>query len=117
MQKAVDDYGEIPQSTFYGIGGTATSIASMDLSLVEYDSSKVHGHVISLDRILKLRNKLLDMSLEEKRNIIGLQKGRAEVIAGGVALVYEILKRANAKEIIISESDNLEGYLEIKRSK
>ena len=115
VKKYVGEYGEIPQSTFYGIGGTATSIASMDLALKEYDTNLVHGHTISIDKILKLRDKLLDMSVEEKRNIVGLQKDRAEVIAGGVALVYEILKRANAQKIIISESDNLEGYLEVKR--
>ena len=115
VKKYVDEYGEIPQSAFYGIGGTATSIASMDLALKEYDTNLVHGHAISINKILKLRDKLLDMSVEEKRNIVGLQKDRAEVIAGGVALVYEILKRANAQKIIISESDNLEGYLEVKR--
>lgn len=115
VEKAVYEYGEIPESTFYGIGGTATSIASMDLTLKEYDPNLVHGHSISIDKILKLRDKLLDMSVEERKNIVGLQKERAEVIASGVAIVYEILKRANARKIIISESDNLEGYLDIKR--
>ncbi len=116
VKSAVKEYGNVPQTTFFGIGGTATSIASMDLALERYDPKKVHGHIVRIDKILSLRNKLLDMSLEEKRNIVGLQKERAEVIAGGVALVYEILKCANAQEIIISESDNLEGYLETKRS-
>ncbi len=115
VKKTVEEYAEIPTTTFFGIGGTATSIASMDLSLSVYDPKLVHGHVISIEDILQLRNKLLDMSIEEKRNIVGLQKDRAEVIAGGVAIVYEILKRANAQKIIISENDNLEGYLEIKR--
>ncbi len=115
VEKAIDEYGEIPESTFYGIGGTATSIASMDLTLKEYDPNLVHGHSISIDKIVKLRDKLLNMSVEERKNIVGLQKERAEVIAGGVAIVYEILKRANARIIIISESDNLEGYLDIKR--
>lgn len=115
VHKTVEEYGEIPTTTFFGIGGTATSIASMDLSLSVYNPKLVHGHVISIENILQLRNKLLNMSVEEKRNIVGLQKDRAEVIAGGVAIVYEILKRANTQKIIISENDNLEGYLEIKR--
>ena len=88
----------------------------MDLELKTYDANLVHGHMISLEKILQLRDNLLNKTLEEKRNIVGLQKERAEVIAGGVALVYEILKRANAQKLIISESDNLEGYLEFKRS-
>ncbi len=117
VQNAVKEYGEIPLTTFYGIGGTATSIASMDLQLATYDANLVHGHMITFEKILRLRDNLLDMTIEEKRNLIGLQKERAEVIAGGVAIVCEILKLSKAKEIIISESDNLEGYLEIKRSK
>lgn len=116
VKNKVKDYGEIPCTTFFGIGGTATSIASMDLELNEYDPNKVQGHILSLDKIITLRNKLLDMTLEEKRNLVGLQKERAEVIAGGVAIVCEILKIANAQKIIISENDNLEGYLMIKRS-
>ena len=88
----------------------------MDLALEEYDPNKVQGHTISLDNILALRDKLFDMTLEQKRNLVGLQKERAEVIAGGVAIVCEILKRANASKIIISENDNLEGYLMTKRS-
>ena len=115
VKNAVKKYGEIPLTTFYGIGGTATSIASMDLALKEYDPNKVHGHCISISKILNLRDKLIDMTVEERKKIVGLQKERAEVIAGGVAIIYEILKKANAKKIIISESDNLEGYLEIKR--
>lgn len=116
VENAVKGYGEIPYTTFFGIGGTATSIASMDLALEEYDPNKVQGHTISLDNILALRDKLFDMTLEQKRNLVGLQKERAEVIAGGVAIVCEILKRANASKIIISENDNLEGYLMTKRS-
>ena len=116
VKDAVKEYGLIPNTTFYGIGGTATSIASMDLELYEYDPNKVHGHKVSLDKILRLRDKLLSMTLEERRNVVGLQRERAEVIAGGVALVYEILRLAGAQEIVISESDNLEGYLETKRS-
>ncbi len=116
VKGATQEYGEIPLATFYGIGGTATSIASMDLMLKEYDPNQVHGHMLSIDKIVALRDKLLDMTVEEKRNLVGLQKERAEVIAGGVAIVCEILKTANAQNIIISESDNLEGYLDTKRS-
>ena len=115
VKNAVKEYGEIPLTTFYGIGGTATSIASMDLALKEYDPNKVHGHSIPIGKILNLRDKLIDMTVEERKKVVGLQKERAEVIAGGVAIIYEILKKANAEKIIISESDNLEGYLEIKR--
>ena len=79
-----------------------------------YDPKIVHGYKMDLKQIENLRNKLLDMTVGQKRNLVGLQPDRAEVIAGGVSIIYEILRRANAKELVISESDNLEGYLAYK---
>ena len=115
VNNAVLEYGNIPSAKFYGIGGTATSIASMDLKMATYDPKKVQGHKLSICQIKDMRDMLLDMSVEEKRNLVGLQPDRAEIISGGVALVYEILKMAKVEWFYISEMDNLEGYLMTKR--
>ena len=117
VKNAVLEYGNIPYAEFYGIGGTATSIASIDLKMAVYDPKKVQGHKLSISQIKDMRDMLLDMSVEEKRLLIGLQPQRAEVIGGGVALIYEILKIAKCKYLYISEMDNLEGYLMKKRCK
>ena len=113
-QNAVKEFGDIPMTNFFGIGGTATSLASISLEMAVYDPKIVHGYKMDLKQIENLRNKLLDMTVGQKRNLVGLQPDRAEVIAGGVSIIYEILRRANAKELVISESDNLEGYLAYK---
>ena len=115
VQNAVVEYGNIPCAKFFGIGGTATSVASMDLKMAVYDPKRVQGHNINISQIKDLRDMLLDMSLAEKRNLIGLQPDRAEIIGGGVALIYEILKIAKVDTLFISEMDNLEGYLMTKR--
>ena len=36
-----------------GVAGTVTSLAALDLGLVEYDSERVHGHRLS-DRAVRL---------------------------------------------------------------
>lgn len=116
-KNAVLEYEKIPCAEFFGIGGTATSIASIDLKMTVYDPKKVQGHRLSITQVKNMRDTLLDMSLEEKRMLTGLQPDRAEIISGGVALVYEIMKLANVSHLFISEMDNLEGYLMAKRGK
>ena len=104
-------FESIPSSNFFGIGGTATTLASIDQKMKTYNPKLIHGHVLSIERVKQIRDMLLSMTLEEKFALDGLQKERAEVISGGVAMIYAILKKANANQITISESDNLEGYL------
>ena len=115
VKTKVNEYGVIPNSNFFGIGGTATTLASISQKMKVYNPNLVHGYVITTEDVKKVRDMLFSMSIEERKNLDGLQKERAEVIPSGVALIYEILVKANAKQITISESDNLEGYLIIKR--
>ena len=115
VKNAVKEFGDIPFANYYGIGGTATSLASISLKMAVYNPKLVHGYKIGLNEIKNLRDELLAMTVEQKRSLVGLQPDRAEVIAGGIAIIYEILNTAKVNEITISESDNLEGYLTYKR--
>ncbi len=104
-------FGDVPISKFYGIGGTATSIAGILLELEPYDRDRVHGFEIGIDQIEQLNQKLFKMTEEQKRKLKGLQPERACVIAGGCAVILAILKKVGANSLTISENDNLEGYL------
>ena len=117
VQEKIKEFGVVPESKFYGIGGTATSLAGILLELEPYDPSKVNGYEITIDCLEKLNEKLFSMTEEQKRNLKGLQPERAGVIAGGSAVILQILKMANAKCFTVSESDNLEGYLLYKLEK
>lgn len=107
----ISEYGQIPCAQYYGIGGTATSLASIYLSLETYDPEKVNGCKLTLSSVSALAEKLLSMSVEERKKLKGLQPERAEVIAGGAVLLLSIMKRYSIEYITVSESDNLEGYL------
>lgn len=115
VSKKVDEYGIIPQTNFFGIGGTATTLASISQKMKVYDPSLVHGYTISIEKVKELRDMLFSLTIEERKELDGLQKERAEVIPSGVALIYAILLKAGIDKITISESDNLEGYLIMKR--
>ncbi len=111
----ISEYGFIPKTLYRGIGGTATSIASMLLELDPYDPLKVDGYEVSVSMLEGLTDKLYSMTVEERKNLKGLQPARAEVIAGGALLLLSVMKKIEIESIIVSESDNLEGYLELKR--
>lgn len=117
IDEKIMEYGIIPKTNFFGIGGTATSLASISQKMKIYDPKKVHGYKLSIEKVKEIRDMLFFLSLEEKYSLDGLQKERAQVISGGVGLIYAILKKANADCITISESDNLEGYLMTKMEK
>ena len=110
-------YGDIPNGQFFGIGGTATSIAAIMLKLKRYDPEKVNGFNIEVTQLKKLVDDLFSMSIEQRRNLKGLQPERTEVIAGGAMLLLLIMKKIGLDYITVSESDNLEGYLMCKAEK
>ncbi len=107
----IKEYFEVPKAKMYGIGGTVTSVASMLIGEKEYDADKINGYVITKDNLIRLKDKIFSMKIEDRKNIIGLQEKRANVIAGGVVLLINIMAYLGIHEITASDNDNLEGFL------
>lgn len=93
-----------------GIGGTATTLGAMDLAMEVYDPRAIQGHVMTLPRIESLVADLRMKSLEERRNIPGLQPGRADIIVAGAEVIVAVMKRYGAQRLILSERDGMEGF-------
>ena len=102
---------------FYAIGGTATSVVATLLSLEPYNPSVVDGYKLKMEEVVSLKNKLSTMSVDEIAMLKGLQKGRERVFFAGVCILYYVMNRLSLEYVVVSESDNLEGYLEYVRSK
>ena len=113
----VKEYGEVPKTEFYAIGGTATSVAAILQELDPYDPKKVDGFLINKNQLISLKDRLYDLSVEERKELKGLRSERAEVIASGVAILCAVIEKLGVDKIIVSEKDNLEGYLKLKRDK
>lgn len=111
ISKKLEEYGAVPQTEFYCIGGTATSIAAISQELDPYDPKKTDGFKIERKELRKIVDKLFSMSVEERKNLKGLQAARADVIAGGAAILLSLMEKLSLDVITVSEKDNLEGYL------
>ena len=114
---AVKMFCQIPKQQgfqYTGIGGTATALAAIDLGLAAYDGARVQGHVISIDKAHALCHMLKSKTKQQRKELMGLEDKKADVIVFGAILFVELLKAADAKSVVISDSDNLEGYLKYR---
>jgi exopolyphosphatase/guanosine-5'-triphosphate,3'-diphosphate pyrophosphatase len=57
---------------------------------------------------------LINMPLIARKAIIGIEPQRADIIIGGVVILKTFMELFSLKEISVSDSGNLEGYLKEK---
>jgi exopolyphosphatase/guanosine-5'-triphosphate,3'-diphosphate pyrophosphatase len=86
-----------------GVAGTVTSLAALDLGLVEYDPEQVHGHSLSADSVAEQLDRLASLPLDERRRLPGLEPDRAPVIVAGAAILREILRRLRSARLKASD--------------
>lgn len=93
------------------VAGTATSVVSIDEAMEVYDSARVHGTVVSDQTLRSVSNRLSAMTLEQRRQVVGLQPDRAPVIVAGMLILQNILQHADKQTFTVSESDILQGMI------
>jgi exopolyphosphatase / guanosine-5'-triphosphate,3'-diphosphate pyrophosphatase len=92
-----------------GVAGTVTAIAALDLGLVEYDSERIQGHMLTRAAVPEQLERLAALPLEERRRVPGLEPDRAPVIVAGAVILREVLDRYGLTAIEASEHDLLDG--------
>jgi exopolyphosphatase/guanosine-5'-triphosphate,3'-diphosphate pyrophosphatase len=100
---------ELEVAAAIGVAGTVTSLAALDLGLVEYDTQRVHGHRLAGRAVVEQLQRLAALPLEERRRVPGLEPERAPVIVAGAVILREILDRYGLDQIEVSEHDLLYG--------
>jgi exopolyphosphatase/guanosine-5'-triphosphate,3'-diphosphate pyrophosphatase len=96
-------------ATVAGVAGSFTSLAAIALGLAEYDPQAVHGARLSAEQLAGLVDRLAAMTVEETAAIPSLDPARAPVLLGGAVVAEEALRRAGATQVVVSESDLLDG--------
>jgi len=97
--------------TLVGIGGTATTLASMKYSMKEYLADEIHGSEVSIKDIDKIIEELSSMKDSDRKGVIGLNPNRSDIIIAGIIIIQEILSHFDKAHFIVSDYDNLEGAL------
>ncbi len=98
--------------TLVGVAGTVTTLKSLELGLPTYDAARVHGAELKLSVIEDLCAKLASLPLAERQRLPGLQPKRADVIVAGALIVRDLLRRAGASRLVVSDRGVRFGLLE-----
>jgi len=94
-----------------GIGGTATTLAAVAQNMAVYDPSKIHNFYLEHEKVMEILKLFIGKSLEERKQIPGLQPKRADVITAGTVILNIIMTLLEVQGLWISEYDNLEGLV------
>lgn len=99
------------QSSLIGTAGTVTTIAAIAQQMEQYDPEKINNYILSRETIENIYHRLTLSSLEERKEITGLEEGREAVIVPGVAIALEIMNHFGFNQITVSDAGLLEGIL------
>lgn len=95
--------------TVVGVAGTITTVAAGVLGLEEYDRELIDQQRLSAEQVHALVERLLAMTVEQRKALGYMHPGRADVIGAGALILDLILRRTGAGELVVSESDILDG--------
>ncbi len=93
------------------VGGTATSMAAIKMEMRTYTPELIHGQLMTIREVDQLCDRLFQTSLEQRKNIPGLQPERADILPQGARIISLLMSLLEAEEMIVSESDLLEGVI------
>lgn len=94
-----------------GTGGTAGALASLDQELPCHETAKIQGYFLTRGRICKIYSSLTGLSLEQLKNLKGLETGREGIIMTGLEIYKEVLATIGCEGMIVSDAGLLEGIL------
>jgi exopolyphosphatase/guanosine-5'-triphosphate,3'-diphosphate pyrophosphatase len=93
------------------VAGTATSLSAIRQGLSLYDPDLIHCSCLTGSDLADLTEMLAAMTLEERKNVPGLDPGRAPVIVAGALILETVVALAGLDSATVSEHDILYGIL------
>lgn len=96
---------------FIGVAGTVTTLAALELGLKAFDPSRVQNLRIRFEQVEGWYRKLVGMTMEERRHLAGLERGREDLIVAGTALLWTAMRMTGAGEVVVSDYGLREGIL------
>jgi len=91
------------------VAGTPTSLAAIAQRLDPYDPARVQGYRLYAEEVERIRRRLAQMTLEQRRQVTGLHPDRAPVILPGIVILQVIMELFGLECVEVSEHDILRG--------
>jgi exopolyphosphatase / guanosine-5'-triphosphate,3'-diphosphate pyrophosphatase len=104
---------EIPAAaearTLVGLAGTVTTVAAVEIGLETYDRDRIHHFHLTREAAEDVFRTLATEPRADRIHNPGLEEARADVIVGGCCVLVALFRRFGFDEMIVSESDILDG--------
>jgi len=97
--------------TFVGTAGTVTSLAAMAQKLPAYEPARIQNYELQLSTIQELEQTLLSRKKADRAGLLGLEKGREEVIAAGTIIIRTVMETLGMPRVLVSDLGLREGVL------
>jgi exopolyphosphatase/guanosine-5'-triphosphate,3'-diphosphate pyrophosphatase len=97
------------QLSLVATAGTPTTLAAIQLGLNEYKPELVNNFILTKYEINSILERLSKIPKKDRANVIGLEKGREDIIIPGTLILLETLKKFSANKVIVSDGGVLEG--------
>ena len=92
-----------------GTGGTVRNIGNVSRRRQRSPISRLHGHAIPARRLRRLTRWLAQLSLDERREVRGLNAARAAIIAAGALAVDAVATHTRAEAMLVAGQGLREG--------
>ncbi len=86
-----------------GIAGTVTTVCAVALGLATYDPVRVHGYQLTDAQVLQAISLLSNVGLEERKQLPGVEAGRADVIFAGAAILERVMAHFKIHRVTVSD--------------
>ncbi len=95
--------------TLVGVSGTVTTMGAMVLDLQVYDRDRVNGARLAASGVLAAVDRVVAMSVAERRALPFMHPDRADVIGAGALILGGVVRRLGLPEVLVSAHDILDG--------
>ncbi|NOX32100.1 MAG: exopolyphosphatase [Actinobacteria bacterium] len=96
-------------SVVLAVAGTATTVAAVELGLIEYDHGLLDGFVLTRDAAEDVFRTLATEPLVDRVHNPGLESDRADVIVAGSAILVGLMRHFGLASVVVRERDILDG--------
>jgi exopolyphosphatase/guanosine-5'-triphosphate,3'-diphosphate pyrophosphatase len=103
--------GATEARTVVGLAGTISTVAAVEIGLAEWDRDVLHHFRLTRAAIEDVFRTLATEPLADRVHNPGLEAARADVIVGGCCALVALVRRLGIEELLVSESDILDGLV------
>jgi exopolyphosphatase/guanosine-5'-triphosphate,3'-diphosphate pyrophosphatase len=112
LEEIVDWRCTIPSDMqMLAVAGTATTLASWHLRLREFDAAEVDKVQLKRGNLLRMVKDLKRMTVKERRDQVGIEPKRADVLLAGAMIMWRTMEKLNFQTCNISSRGLRYGVL------